>query len=56
MNLGETQEASRTAGSVVDALTDAGRDDLDHGADERTGSIVFAAVAHVLDLRFIEVR
>ena len=32
-------------GAVVDALADAGLDDLDDGADERARGVVFAAVA-----------
>ena len=52
------QEAGGAAGAVVDAFADLGVDDADHGADERTGRVVFAAVAagvaHVADFGFVE--
>ena len=54
------QESRRAAGAIIDLLADFGLDDLDHGPDQRPGSVVLAAVAagiaHVLDLGFVEVR
>jgi hypothetical protein len=52
--------AGRADGAVVDALADAGLDDLDDGADERARGAVLAAVAsgvaQVADFGFVEVR
>ena len=54
------QEAGRAAGAVVDALADPGLHHLDHRADQRPRRVVLAAVAagvaHVPDLRFVQVR
>jgi hypothetical protein len=56
---GLAEEARRAAGAVVDRLADLRIDDLDHGADERPGRVVFAAVpagvAHALDAGLVEV-
>ena len=58
--MGFAQKAGRAAGAVVDALADLRVDDPDHGADQRAGGVVLAAVApgvaHALDLLFIEHR
>ncbi len=58
--IGFAQEASRAAGTIIDALTDFRLDHLDHGADERAGGVVLAAVtpgvAHALDLLFVQRR
>jgi hypothetical protein len=56
---GFAEEAGGATGAVVDALADAGLDDLNHGANERARRVVFAAVApgiaHVADFGFVEV-
>ncbi|MCK9215490.1 MAG: hypothetical protein M0P52_13750 [Rhodoferax sp.] len=57
---GFAQKARRAASAIVNALADPGGHDLDHGANQWAGRVVFAAVApgiaHVLDLGFIQVR
>src|SRR6185369_17539468 len=59
MNKGFAKKASRTASPVVYRFPDFGIHHLDHGANERPGRIVLAAVApgiaHILDLGFVEV-
>lgn len=56
---GLAEEARGADRSVVDAVPDLGVDDLDDRADERARGVVLAAVparvAHVLDLRLVEV-
>ena len=56
---GLAEEAGGAAGAVVDRLAELRIDHGDHGADERARGVVFAAVApgvaHVLDLRLVEV-
>ena len=54
------QEPRRPASVVANALTDFWLDHLDHRSDERSASVVLAAVAtrvaHVLDFGFVQVR
>jgi len=54
------QEARRADRAIVDALSDSGFHDLDDGADQRTRSVILAAVApgvaHIFDLGLVEVR
>jgi hypothetical protein len=54
------QKACRAAGAVVNALSNFGLDHLDHGANERPWSVIFAAVAprvaHVAKPGLVEIR
>ena len=55
-----TQETRRSASIVANAFTDFRFDHLDHGANQRPGRVILAAVpasvAHVLDLGFVQMR
>ena len=55
---GSWSQARRAERAVIDALADLRVHDLNDGADERAGGVILAAiapgVAHVLDLRFVE--
>ena len=57
---GLTQKARRSDGGITNGLAEPGRGDFDDGADERARGVVLTAVApgvaHILDLRFVEMR